>query len=91
MAEFGHQSTEVWRTPLSIGKVDDTLIRITRRGKWERGQLPPEPENLLIVYPDGRVEAPSIEAASEAGRIFVESIRHWMKADSPSSPENADG
>jgi hypothetical protein len=30
---------------------------------------------LLRILPNGEVVAPSIEAASEAGRVFVEAIR----------------
>lgn len=34
---------------------------------------------LLTIHRDGRVEAPSVEAASEAGRVFVETIRtEWV-------------
>lgn len=35
-------------------------------------------KTLLTVYPNGKVEADSIESASEAGRVFVESIRHQL-------------
>lgn len=35
-------------------------------------------EPLLTLRADGTVEAPSIEAASEAGRVFVESIRGYF-------------
>ena len=38
----------------------------------ERGEL-------LRITPQGEVIAPSLEAASEAGRVFVESIRHHLK------------
>lgn len=34
-----------------------------------------ETREILRITPDGRVIAPSLEDASEAGRIFVESIR----------------
>jgi hypothetical protein len=33
---------------------------------------------LLAVHTDGTVEAPSLEAASEAGRVFVASIRQHL-------------
>jgi len=32
-------------------------------------------KTLLTIHPDGTVEAPSIEAASEAGRVFIEALR----------------
>lgn len=37
-------------------------------------------EALLTISPDGTVDAPSLEAASEAGRVFVDSIRQYLKA-----------
>jgi hypothetical protein len=34
---------------------------------------------LLRITPEAEVIAPSLEAASEAGRVFVESVRHHLK------------
>lgn len=34
---------------------------------------------LITIRPDGTVEAPSLEAASEAGRVFVESVRGYLR------------
>lgn len=33
---------------------------------------------LIKILRDGTVEAPSLEAASEAGRVFVESVRGYL-------------
>jgi hypothetical protein len=41
-------------------------------------QLSGGARTLLVIKPDGTVEADSIESASEAGRVFVESIRHQI-------------
>jgi hypothetical protein len=35
-------------------------------------------EELLRITPSGEVIAPSLEAASKAGRVFVDSIRHYI-------------
>lgn len=34
---------------------------------------------LLTIRPDGTVTAPTLEAASEAGRLFVDSVRQHLK------------
>lgn len=34
---------------------------------------------LMTIKPDGTVEAPSIEAANAAGKVFVDSVRHHLK------------
>lgn len=53
--------------PLMIAKVDPITVSF-----FQVGDL------LKINLADGTVEAPSLEAASEAGRVFVESIRHHL-------------
>jgi hypothetical protein len=42
---------------------------------------------LLRITPTGEVIAPSLEAASEAGRVFVDSIRHHLQPSTPASGE----
>lgn len=44
-----------------------------------------EQQLLLAIRADGRVEAPSLEAASEAGRVFVDSVRQYL-AENPFPP-----
>lgn len=39
-----------------------------------------ENREVLRITPEGEVIAPSLEDASEAGRVFVESIRHHIEA-----------
>lgn len=34
---------------------------------------------VLRITPDGEVIAPSLEAASEAGRVFCESVREYIE------------
>lgn len=62
---------------VSSGIARDTASPITAAPTFARslvvhgnGTVP-----LLTIRPDGTVEAPSLEAASEAGRVFVESVR----------------
>ena len=37
-------------------------------------------EFLLSIKADGSIHAPSIEAASEAGKVFIESMRETIKS-----------
>jgi hypothetical protein len=43
----------------------------------------PDGKELLRITADGQVIAPDLEAANEAGRVFVESVRHHQAVRPP--------
>lgn len=51
------------------GKTYEDVLIVSCAGKGE----------LIRIHPDGTVWAPSIEAASEAGRVFINTIREALK------------